>query len=92
MPREKVEARERQLASLEERTICAQTITKRSARRQHLSGTLCRVLDAVADQREALDVRIWRAQPDDAYLEADVQIWRELCGALADFLETRLAP
>jgi hypothetical protein len=74
-----------------EKKRCAETITKRSPRRQHLSGALCRVLDAVADQREGLDFRIWRAEPDDTHLQADVQIWRELSCALADFLEARRA-
>ena len=46
----------------------------------------CRVLDAVAEQREALDHRIWREDPDDTHLKADVQTWCELARALAYFL------
>jgi hypothetical protein len=90
MPREKVEARERQLASPEEGNECTQINTKRSARRQDLSQpkqAWCRVLAAVADQREVLDFRIWVAEANDTHLEADVQIWCDLTGALADFLE-----
>jgi hypothetical protein len=89
MLREKVEARERQLASPEGRTIYTELDTKRPAKQQQLS--LCRVLNAIAEQREALDFRIWRAGSDDTHLEADVRIWRELSGALADFLEARQA-
>jgi hypothetical protein len=85
MPREKVEARERQLASpLEKR--CTKTNSKKSKRRQ-LFSFWCRVIDAVAEQRTALDHRVWRAEPNDAHLEADVRIWCALAGALADFLE-----
>ena len=51
----------------------------------------CRVLDAVADQREALDHRIWREDPNDTYLEADVRTWCELSRALAYFLKARRA-
>ena len=48
-----------------------------------------RILDAVAQQREALDYRIWREDPDDTHLAADCQTWCELTRALADFLTTR---
>jgi hypothetical protein len=88
MLREKVEARERQLASPRRKTTCTETITKRTARKQHLSP-LCRVLDAVAEQRDVLNFRIWLADPDDTHLEADVQTWCKLSLALADFLDAR---
>jgi hypothetical protein len=64
---------------------CNERNTKRLARRQQLSW--CRVLAAVAEQREALDFRIWLAEPNDTRLKADVQIWCALTGALADVLE-----
>ena len=51
----------------------------------------CRILDAVTEQRDALDHRIWREDPDDVLLEADIQTWCELSGALADFLQVRRA-
>ncbi|MBM3545276.1 MAG: hypothetical protein FJX44_12430 [Alphaproteobacteria bacterium] len=51
----------------------------------------CRILDAVAEMRDALDHRIWREDPDDTLLEADVQTWVELARALAGFLRTRRA-
>ena len=50
-----------------------------------------RVLDAVADQREALDHRIWREDSNDTNLEDDVRTWCELSRALADFLDARRA-
>jgi hypothetical protein len=50
-----------------------------------------RILEAVAEQREALDHRIWREDPDDTHLEADCQTWCELTRALADFLQARRA-
>ena len=50
-----------------------------------------RVLDAVADQREALDHRLWREDPNDTHLEADVRTWCELSRALAKFLHARRA-
>jgi hypothetical protein len=48
-----------------------------------------KILDAISEQRKALDLRIWRADPDDKDLEADVQALVELSNALADFLEAR---
>jgi hypothetical protein len=51
----------------------------------------CRIVDAVAEQKDALAHRIWRADPDDDLLEADVQTWLELTQSLADFLEARRA-
>ena len=48
----------------------------------------CRVLDAVSEQRDALQQRIWR-EPDDRMLDADVQTWCELAASLAAFLEAR---
>jgi hypothetical protein len=49
----------------------------------------CRVLDTVAEMRSALDQRIWREDPEDALLDADIQRWGELARALADFLKVR---
>ena len=49
----------------------------------------CRILDAVADQREALDHRIWRGDLDDVRLAADVRTWCELSQALIGFLNGR---
>lgn len=49
------------------------------------------VLDAVAEQRDALQHRIWRGDPDDTLLEADCQTFCELSNALADFLQARRA-
>ena len=51
----------------------------------------CRILEAVAEQRKALDHRIWREDPDDVLLEADVQTWCELARGLTDFLKARSA-
>ena len=48
-----------------------------------------RVLHAVAEQRHALEHRIWREDIEDEFLEADVQTWRDLTQALADFLKAR---
>jgi hypothetical protein len=48
-----------------------------------------RILEAVLEQREALDHRIHLAKPDDTYLEADVQTWSELSRGLTDFLKAR---
>jgi hypothetical protein len=39
--------------------------------------------------RAALDHRIWREDPEDTHLEADVQTWCELAQALTDFLKAR---
>lgn len=49
----------------------------------------CRVLDAISEQRDALQQRIWREDPDDRMLDADVQTWCELAASLAAFLEAR---
>jgi hypothetical protein len=57
------------------------------ARRRRLAWL--RVLEAVAEMREALDFRIWQATPDDTHLEADCRAWLELAQALADFLASR---
>jgi hypothetical protein len=51
----------------------------------------CRILDAVAEQRDALDHRIRRGDPDDSELEADCRTWCGLSQALADFLKARKA-
>src|SRR5689334_22164253 len=48
-----------------------------------------RILDAVVEQREALNHRIWREDPEDISLEADVQTWCALTRALADLLQSR---
>jgi hypothetical protein len=52
----------------------------------------CRILDAVAEMREALKHRIWREDVDDTLLEADCQTWHELSWALADFLAAKRVP
>ena len=49
----------------------------------------CRILDAVAEQRDALDYRIRCGDPADNLLEADCKAWCELSCGLADFLEAR---
>jgi hypothetical protein len=51
--------------------------------------TWCRILEAVAEQRETLLHRIWREDPEDTLLEADCQTWCELAQALADFLNAK---
>jgi hypothetical protein len=48
-----------------------------------------RIIDAVADQRDALLHRMWREDPNDSHLEADCQTFCELARALADFLRAR---
>ena len=48
-----------------------------------------RVLDAVAEMREALDHRIHRADINDTLLAADVQTWCDLVRALTDYLKGR---
>ena len=48
-----------------------------------------RVLDAMAEQREALLYRIWLTNPHDTQLEADCRAWCDLSRALADFLKAR---
>ena len=50
-----------------------------------------RVLEAMAEQREALLYRIWLADPHDTQLEADCRAWCELSRALAAFLKARSA-
>lgn len=45
-----------------------------------------RALDALAEQRDALECRIWRADPDDIHLGADCRAWCELARALGDYL------
>ena len=39
--------------------------------------------------REALEHRIWRADPDDTHLEADCQTWVDLARGLSNFLKSR---
>jgi hypothetical protein len=55
------------------------------------AGAWRRVLDAVAEMRDALDYRIYREDPDDTFLEADCRAWCELAQSLADFLRSRRA-
>jgi hypothetical protein len=50
-----------------------------------------RIIDAVAEQKAALQHRIDREGIDDTMLAADCQTWCELSRALADFLKTRRA-
>ena len=52
-------------------------------------GAWLRVLDALAEQREALAYRIHLEDYDDSQIEADVRAWCELSRALADFLAWR---
>ena len=66
----------------------AVTATK-ATKAKHRLAAWCRVLDAVGEMRAALDHQIWREDPDDCLLEADVQCWCELARALADFLSAR---
>jgi ribosomal protein L39E len=51
----------------------------------------CRILDAIAEMRDALDHRLWREDIGDTQLKTDVQTWCELTQALADFLDVRRA-
>ena len=48
-----------------------------------------RVIDAVAEMREALDCRIALEADADTHLHADVRTWCELAQALAAFLGSR---
>ena len=48
-----------------------------------------RILDALAEQRQALEYRIWVEDPEDTVLAADCQVWCELTAAVADFLKSR---
>ena len=50
-----------------------------------------RILHAVAEQREALDCRIWREDPEDTLLAADCQTFCELVRALSYFLKAKSA-
>ena len=63
---------------------------KSHAARQRLTAW-CGVLNAVAEQREALDYRIWREDANDTLLAGDCQTWCELAAALAAFLKAREA-
>lgn len=49
----------------------------------------CDILEAVDEQRQSLDCRIWAEDPDDTLLEADVMAWCQLTDALTSFLEAR---
>jgi hypothetical protein len=48
-----------------------------------------RVLDALSEQRDALQHRIWLENISDIHLEADCRVWCELARSLANFLEAR---
>ena len=48
-----------------------------------------RILDALAEQRDALEYRIWRESPDDTQLAADCQTWCGLSRGLTDLLRAR---
>lgn len=50
---------------------------------------MCRILDAIAEMRDALDYRIALEDPDDRFLQADCQTWYELTQGLTDFLKAR---
>lgn len=65
-------------------TVLARVRTQKSEVARVRAWT--RVLDAVADMREALDQRIWQADPDDTTLAADVRTWCMLGRALGDYL------
>ena len=49
----------------------------------------CRILDALAEQRQALEHRIYREDFEDTALEPDCRVWCELATALAAFLKAR---
>lgn len=72
-------------------TCDEQIVTSRPAPGQARMLAWRRIIESVAEQREALDHRIWRADPDDRHLGADCQTWCELSRALADFLKARRA-
>lgn len=48
-----------------------------------------RILDALAEQRQALEYRIWLEDHEDTVLASDCQSWCELAAAVADFLKAR---
>jgi hypothetical protein len=48
-----------------------------------------KVLDALSQQRAAIEYRIARADPDDIYLEFDVYDWVVLADSLTAFLKSR---
>jgi hypothetical protein len=48
-----------------------------------------RVIDVLAEMREALEHRIWREDATDTLLEHDCQTFGELSRALADYLQSR---
>jgi hypothetical protein len=52
-------------------------------------GAWAKIIDTIHEQRRALDLRIWRADPDDMDLEPDVHAWVVLSNALADYLEVK---
>ena len=74
-------------------TITTSTVVWQNCQTKHKGRLIawCRVLEAIAEQREALHHRIWREDPEDTLLEADCQTWCELAQALADFLNARRA-
>jgi hypothetical protein len=48
-----------------------------------------RVIEAVAEQRAALEYRIWAEDPDDLVLHDDVRIWGELTSAVAGLPQSK---
>ena len=49
----------------------------------------CRILDTLAEQREALQLRIWREYPGEIHLAAECQAWCELARSLTNLLRAR---
>jgi hypothetical protein len=47
----------------------------------------CRILEAVAEMRAALDYRLYSEDPDDVGLEVDIRNWCDLTQALAGLLK-----
>jgi hypothetical protein len=45
-----------------------------------------RIIEVVADMRDALSYRLWREDPTDEHLEHDCELFSELARALAAFL------
>ena len=69
----------------------------RNNQNKHLRGDVAKarmhawlsILEAVAEQRDGLQHRIWREDPEDKSLEADCRNLCALIGALGDFLQAR---
>jgi hypothetical protein len=49
------------------------------------------LLEALCDQRDVLEHRIWLGDSRDEALEWDCRVWCQLADAVADFLEARRA-